>query len=55
MTNGKTLPQNIIVYRDGVGAGDIARLKETEIAALRVSFTATRNRLLGVGWRRGPS
>ena len=55
MTNENTLPQNIIVYRDGVGAGDIARLKETEIAALRVSFTATRNRLLGVGWRRGPS
>lgn len=31
------LPENIIVYRDGVGAGDIARLKETEIAALRVN------------------
>ena len=55
MTNGKTLPQNIIVYRDGVGAGDIARLKETEIAALRVSFTATRNRLLGVWLRSWPS
>lgn len=34
--NGKNLPEKIIVYRDGVGSGDIARLKETEIAALRV-------------------
>ena len=48
MMNGKTLPDNVIVYRDGVGAGDIARLKETEIAALWVSFEATRNRLIRV-------
>lgn len=34
--NEKTLPEKIIVYRDGVGAGDIARLKDTEVAALRV-------------------
>ena len=34
--NEKQLPEKIIVYRDGVGAGDIARLKDTEVAALRV-------------------
>ena len=34
--NDKTLPEKIIVYRDGVGAGDIARLKDTEVAALKV-------------------
>lgn len=38
IVNQKTLPEKIIVYRDGVGAGDIARLKETEIAALRVKI-----------------
>jgi aubergine-like protein len=32
------LPAAIIVYRDGVGAGDIPRLKDTEIAALKVRW-----------------
>lgn len=36
IANNKQLPEKIFVYRDGVGAGDIARLKETEIAALKV-------------------
>ena len=31
------MPSKIIIYRDGVGSGDIARLKETEVAAVRVS------------------
>ncbi|XP_046643892.1 piwi-like protein Siwi [Daphnia pulicaria] len=35
IVNDKTLPTSIIVYRDGVGAGDIPRLKDTEIAALK--------------------
>lgn len=33
----KCLPSKVIVYRDGIGAGDIARLKETEIAAVKVN------------------
>ena len=39
--NDKQLPEKIIVYRDGVGAGDIARLKDTEVAALRVIMRMT--------------
>jgi len=31
----RSLPSKIIIYRDGVGSGDIARLKETEVAAVR--------------------
>ena len=32
----RALPSKIIIYRDGVGSGDIARLKEKEIAAVKV-------------------
>jgi len=34
--NNNQLPDKIIVYRDGLGSGDIARVKETEIAAIKV-------------------
>jgi len=49
--NEKTLPEKIIVYRDGVGAGDIARLKDTEVAALReaCSDAGARTNYLGTG------
>jgi hypothetical protein len=30
------LPENIIIYRDGVGAGDIGRLLETELVGVKV-------------------
>ncbi|EFX88764.1 Piwi/Aubergine-like protein [Daphnia pulex] len=43
IVNDKTLPTSIIVYRDGVGAGDIPRLKDTEIAALKVKLIAQYN------------
>jgi aubergine-like protein len=32
----RTLPEKIIIYRDGVGAGDIVRLMETEVTAVKV-------------------
>jgi aubergine-like protein len=41
IVNDKSLPSSIIVYRDGVGAGDIPRLKETEIAALKVRLNGS--------------
>ncbi|XP_057371400.1 piwi-like protein Siwi [Daphnia carinata] len=51
IVNEKTLPGAIIVYRDGVGAGDIPRLKETEIAALKeaCSDAGTRTNYMGSG------
>ncbi len=36
MFNKKTLPENIIIYRDGVGAGDIHRVLEIEVEAIKV-------------------
>ena len=33
----RSLPSNIFIYRDGVGAGDIARTKTIEIASLQVN------------------
>jgi aubergine-like protein len=41
IVNDKSLPSSIIVYRDGVGAGDIPRLKDTEIAALKVRLNVS--------------
>ena len=32
----KALPEKIVLYRDGVGAGDIARLLETEVESAKV-------------------
>ena len=34
--NNKQLPTDIFFYRDGVGAGDINRIKEFELEALKV-------------------
>jgi aubergine-like protein len=44
IVNDKSLPSSIIVYRDGVGAGDIPRLKDTEIAALKVRLNVSKIR-----------
>lgn len=36
-SKNKELPEKIIIYRDGVGTGDIARILETEVASAKVS------------------
>ncbi|XP_046439550.1 piwi-like protein Siwi [Daphnia pulex] len=42
----RTLPEKIIIYRDGVGAGDIVRLMETEVTAVKSACTEAGNRVL---------
>ena len=34
----RALPSKIIIYRNGDGSGDIARLEETEVAAVKVDL-----------------
>lgn len=53
----KDLPENIIIYRDGVGAGDIARVMETEVAAIKVNspFVLSKQKLLKIDFNRRQS
>lgn len=45
--NNGNLPSKLFVYRDGVGAGDIGRVKELEVNALREACK-TASRALGI-------
>ncbi|KAK4016032.1 hypothetical protein OUZ56_030995 [Daphnia magna] len=51
----KDLPENIIVYRDGVGAGDIARVMETEVAAIKTACLQAGDKVKGGNYRPGIS